>query len=153
MIVMKKDMLISFVFMLSVIFGGIPIAGLSPEFNAYVEARYKTYTAEDRELLAEVMYHENYCNGDYIMKLTGSVVLNRVKCEWYPNSIKDVLYQKGQYATVGKFYTEPIPRKVYRHADHLLLFGSIAPDYVLFQSMYPNLGTVWYSENGEYFSY
>ena len=65
---------------------------------------------EDRELLAQVMYWENYCNGEEAMLLTGSVVLNRRDhCSWCPDTIKGVLYQKGQYSTTSKFFTKEIP--------------------------------------------
>lgn len=139
--------------MATIITAGRPIGEWNRSYNNFVESGYSLFSEEDRDLLAEVMYHENYCNGNYIMLLTGSVVLNRVKASWFPNDIRSVLYQKGQYATVPKFYTTKIPKRVYDLAEHLLICGSHAPDKVVFQSMYPNLGTVWYEENGEYFSY
>ena len=118
------------------------------------------YTDEELELLANVMYHENYWTGRNweerceAMLLTGSVVLNRVNCPWYPDTVREVLYQKGQYATTGKFYTEPVPEEIYALAVQLLTEGSIAPENVLFQSMYENLGSGTYRTIcGEYFNY
>lgn len=141
------------IFLMSILSCGRPIGEWNKTYDAFIRSGESLYSLEDRDLLAEVMYHENYCNGDYIMLLTGSVVLNRVKASWFPNDIRGVLYQKGQYATVPKFYTTKIPKRVYDLAEHLLICGSHAPDKVVFQSMHPNLGTVWYEENGEYFSY
>lgn len=138
---------------LSITLGGKPIGGFNKTYDSFIKSGGEFFSQEDRDLLAEVMYHENYWNGEYIMRLTGSVVLNRVESPYFPNTIKEVLYQKGQYATVPKFFTKKIPDEVYRYAEELLVFGSIAPKKVIFQSMYPNLGTVWYTENGEYFSY
>lgn len=109
---------------------------------------------EDRELLAEVMYWENYWNGEEAMLLTGSVVLNRRDhCEWCPDTIEGVLYQKGQYSTTSKFFTKEIPAEVYDLAEKLLREGSIAPDNVIFQAMFPQ-GSGTYKKIGtDYFCY
>lgn len=112
------------------------------------------YTQEDLELLANCMYWENFWNGDYIMLLTGSVVLNRVNhCSWCPDDIKGVLYQKGQYSTVNKFFTRKIPDEVYGLAKQLLIFGSICPKNTVFQAMFPQGSGIYYQENGEYFCF
>lgn len=111
------------------------------------------YTTEDIMILAEVMYHENYCNGDYIMLLTGSVVLNRVKSKHFPNTIYGVIYQRGQYATPKYFGTVRLPRKLYHMAEMLLERGSIAPPEVVFQSMFKQGSGIYYTERGEYFCY
>lgn len=113
-----------------------------------------SYTSEEVMLLAEVMYHENNCNGNYIMLLTGSVVLNRVASKEFPDTIHGVLYQRGQYATPKYFGTVHLKRKYYHMAEMLLENGSLAPDRVLYQSMNPRLGSrIWYTKNGEYFAF
>lgn len=55
---------------------------------------------EDLELLASIIYCE--ANGEpYIGKVAvGNVVLNRVKSSRYPNTIKGVIYAKGQFSPV-----------------------------------------------------
>ena len=57
-------------------------------------------SAEDLELLASIIYCE--ANGEpYIGKVAvGNVVLNRVKSSRYPNTIRDVIYAKGQFSPV-----------------------------------------------------
>lgn len=61
------------------------------------------YTDEELELLACVIYCE--AGSDSIAnetrRMVGEVVLNRVASEQYPDTIKEVLTQKGQY---GRFY-------------------------------------------------
>lgn len=109
--------------------------------------------AEDIFYLSNVMYYENYCNGPFIMLLTGSVVLNRVEHPGFPNTIKGVLYQKGQYSTVKKFGTQKIPGSVVLLALELLKEGSIAPPNVIFQSMFRQGSGIYYTERGEYFCY
>ncbi len=107
----------------------------------------------DRELLAAVMYLENYNNGEYIMLLTGSVVLNRVKRAGWPNTIYDVLSQKGQYATWKDIGKKDPPAEVYALADKLLAEGSIAPENVVYQAMFKQGSGLYHAENGEYFCY
>lgn len=92
--------------------------------------------------------------------LTGSVPLNRVSRSDWPNTLYDVIHQKGQYAsnTVKKLYTVKIPKKVNQLAEYLLIFGSICPEGVVFQSQNPSLGKKRYeaiktSSGYEYFAY
>ena len=111
---------------------------------------------EDVRLLANVMYFENGNNTDEAILLTGSVVINRVKKGgWYPSTIKGVLYQKNpvQYSTTGMFFTKPIPPKFYLMAIRLLMFGSIAPPNVLYQSRFHQGSGDYKIINGEYFCY
>lgn len=108
----------------------------------------------DRELLAQVMYWENYNNGEEAMLLTGSVVLNRRDyCEWCPDTIEGVLYQKGQYSTTGKFYTKEIPAEVYDLAEKLLRGGSVAPENVIYQAMFTQGSGVYKKVGTDYFCY
>lgn len=90
----------------------------------------------DLRLLAEVMYHENGMNGKDCMYLTGAVVINRILHDGFPDTVYDVLYQKGQYATTGKFFTKTIPTEVYEIARELLLYRAYdVPRNVIYQSM------------------
>lgn len=108
----------------------------------------------DLDLLAEVMYWENYWNGTEAMLLTGSVVLNRRDyCTWCPGTIEEVLYQKGQYSTTNKFFTEELPAEVYELAEQLLRNGSIAPSNVVFQSMFEQGSGVYKKVGTDYFCY
>lgn len=108
---------------------------------------------EDINLLAEVMYHENHCNGKRAMELTGSVVLNRVADPDYPDTVRAVLYQKGQYATVKSFYTERIPDYVYDIAEDLIDNGSKAPSNVVFQAMFKQGTGIYEKIKTDYFCY
>jgi len=116
-----------------------------------------SYTQEDVNLLAEVMYHENWSTDPEHLAAyyTGAVVLNRVKSKDWPDTIRDVLYQKGQYSTTKKFFTAVIPEECYEMAEDILKNGtSDVPENVVFQSMNPKLGKkIWKSLNGEYFAY
>lgn len=71
--------------------------------NTYTES-YK-----DLYLLAQIIHAE--AKGEpYEGKLAvGNVIHNRVKSEQFPNSIRDVIFQKGQFQPVmnGSIYNEP----------------------------------------------
>lgn len=137
-----------------IITGDIPLAGVSKLINDVIEKQGEIINHEDLELLSEVMYYENYSNGYEVMLYTGSVVLNRVKRKDFPNSIREVLYQKGQYITTSKFFTKEIPQEVRDIAMHLLLCGSQVPETVIYQSTHKEFGSgVWKCIKGEYFNY
>ena len=115
------------------------------------------YTMQDVDLLSQVIYHENW-HTDAEKKTaywTGAVVMNRVKSDKFPNTIHDVLYQRGQYSTTKKFFTKEIPKECYEMARKILAYGTPdVPKNVLFQSQQPKLGRGhWKVLNGEYFAY
>lgn len=95
------------------------------------------YTEENLTLLAHLIYAEvGNCKHDETLYLTGAVVLNRVKSPVFPNTIKGVIYQKGQYACTwdGNFKKQPDARS-YEIAEELLINGTgKVPHNMVFQS-------------------
>ena len=69
-------------------------------------------------------------------QLVASVVINRVNSPEFPNTIYEVIHQKGQYATAGtSYFNNLIPsRTSVLSALRVLSGGSIAPPEVVFQS-------------------
>lgn len=139
-----------------VITGEKPLAGGSYWLDKYTEVEgHQPYT-EDIELLAEVMYHENWhTDKEHLAAYyTGAVVLNRVKHKWFPNTVKGVLYQKGQYSTTKKFYTKELPQECYEMARDLLKYGAPdVPETVIWQAMFKQGKGVWRKVNTDYFCY
>ncbi len=121
-----------------------------------MEAKPK-YTQEDINLLAEVIYWENW-HTDKEKKTaywTGAVVMNRVKSEKFPDTIKEVLYQKNptQYSTTKYFFTEELPPECYEMAEQILKDGTPdVPENVLYQATFKQ-GDIWQKLNGEAFCY
>lgn len=114
--------------------------------------QYKQYI-ENRDLIAELIYWENYWQGEEAMLLTGSVALNRVSDPDYPDSIHEVVYQKGQYSTTKYFFSEKLPDECYEIADRLLKEGSIAPSNVVFQAMFKQGSGVYKKIGTDYFCF
>ena len=102
------------------------------------------YTQEDLDLLSRVIYAEAGCEWfpNWVQRAVGSVVLNRVKDKRYPNNIKEVLWQPGQYGCVtdGNIYRTPT-KKCIDNAKAILENGSTLPEGVIGQSGNP-LGPV-----------
>lgn len=110
---------------------------------------------EEINLLAEVIYHENWHTDKEHMAAyyTGAVVMNRVNSKAWPDTVKGVLYQRGQYSTTKYFYTKEIPPEVYDMAWDIYRNGTPdVPEDVIFQAMRP-LGKTWKKVNTDYFCY
>lgn len=62
-----------------------------------------SYTAEDEVLLATVIYAEAAGCSDMEKRRVGNVVLNRMQdtTNTFPNTLKEVVYQEGQFTSVG----------------------------------------------------
>lgn len=112
---------------------------------------------EEINLLAEVIYHENWhTDKEHLAAYyTGAVVMNRVNSSEWPDTVKGVLYQRGQYSTTKYFYTKEIPPECYEMARDIYKNGTPdVPANVIFQSMQKGLGRGhWKVINGEYFAY
>ena len=123
---------------------------------SFSSAATPNYTQEDVNLLAEVMYHENWnTDSEHLAAYyTGAVVMNRVKSKDWPNTIKEVLYQRGQYSTTKKFFTKEIPAECYELAEMILRDGTPdVPENVIFQSMRKLGKGTWKKVNTDYFCY
>ena len=118
---------------------------------------YMEHQRDEINLLAEVIYHENWhTDKEHLAAYyTGAVVMNRVNSSAWPDTVKDVLYQKGQYSTTKLFYTKEIPQECYDMARDIYKNGTPdVPANVIFQSMQKGLGRGhWKVINGEYFAY
>ena len=104
------------------------------------------YTQKDVDLLAEVMYWENWhTDSEHITAYyTGAVVMNRVKSKNWPDTIEKVLYQRGQYSTTKYFFTKEVPEECYQIARDILIFGTPdVPENVIFQSTFRQGSGKW----------
>lgn len=114
------------------------------------------YTQEDVNLLAEVIYHENWhTDKDHLAAYyTGAVVMNRVKSKDWPNTIEGVLYQHGQYSTTTLFYTIQLPDECYEMAERILRDGTDdVPENIVFQAMRRQGSGLWKKVGTDYFCY
>lgn len=119
------------------------------------QAEKRKFEESEINLLAEIIYWENwYTDKDKLTaRWTGGVVMNRVHSDSFPNTVYDVAYQKGQYSTTKKFYTQELPEECYEMARNVYYNGVEGmPENVLFQATFVQ-GKVWKRLNGEVFCY
>ena len=112
---------------------------------------------EEVDLLAEVIYWENWhTDKEHLAAYyTGAVVMNRVNSSEWPDTVKAVLYQKGQYSTTKYFYTKEIPPECYEMARDIYRNGTPeVPEDVVFQATFKQGRGDWIDPiNGEHFCY
>lgn len=89
---------------------------------------------------------------DQMLYNTGSVVLNRVEHDAFPDSIEKVIYQVGQYAVVdnGRINREPRERPL-RIATELMENGSMLPRDVIYQANFKQGSEVYCQVQNMYF--
>ena len=84
----------------------------------------------------------------------GSVVLNRVMDERFPDTIEEVIFQSGQYSCTwdGNFYREPSEETI-EVATELLEKGSQIDSSVVWQAEFPQGNGVYDVIGNMYFCY
>lgn len=65
------------------------------------EPLYEEITAEERELLARVVYAESNTEPIEGQIAVAQVVLNRVRSESFPDTVSEVIYQERQFSTAS----------------------------------------------------
>lgn len=108
---------------------------------------YDTLCYDELVVLAKIVHAEagsNWLTEEH-RQLVASVVINRVNSPEFPNSIYEVVYQRGQYAPVGtSYFKNLIPSEhATMSALRVLLNGSIAPSSVVFQANFKQGGGVY----------
>lgn len=82
------------------------------------------YSDEDVELLAQLITHEAIGEGRDGWIAVGEVVCNRVESDKFPNTIRDVIFQSGQF-TGAKYITSIEPSAEIMEVARGLLDGSL----------------------------
>ena len=136
------------------------------ETTTTTKAPTKIFPDSDLEMMAIVIYREAggdaYSNKTRIM--VGNVVMNRVRSSQFPNTIRGVLTQRGQYAGMSRGVTWPsmasnrwekeAVRRAWACARRVQAGENYLPANVVYQSDYRNLGHGTYCiSGGMYFNY
>lgn len=107
---------------------------------------------EDLETMAHIIMGEAE-SASWDMKLAvGSVVLNRVSDDRFPETIYDVVWQAGQYSPTwdGRYWLEPND-ECWEAAEYLLENGTQLPEDVVWQAEFPQGKYVYEYLEGNYF--
>lgn len=129
---------------------------------AYIKLEYlsqtlipeKTYTEDELYIMAHLLAGECQSQPDEEQRYVGSVVLNRVADPRFPDTIEEVVFQKGQYACTkdGNYDREPTERN-WENAKYLLENGSVLPNNVVWQSGGKQGKGVYIKTEWHYFCY
>ena len=108
--------------------------------GAALTASTPKYTDEDLYCLSHIINAEagdENCSHEHRIAV-GSVVLNRVASDEFPDTIYDVVFQPGQYSPTwnGAYDKEPSEDSI-EVAELLLTEGSQLPENCLFQAEFP----------------
>lgn len=117
-------------------------------------AQAKEYSEDDLYVLSHVICGEAEGCGVDMKKSVGSVVLNRVDDDRFPNTISEVVFQEGQYSCTwdGNYYREPSAETI-QIARELLENGSAIDKSVVWQAEFVQ-GSGIYDQIGHmYFCY
>ena len=114
----------------------------------------KKYSQQDLYILSHIIYAEAGGQSWDFQVAVGSVVLNRVKSKKFPNTIRGVVFQKGQYASTwdGNYNKTPSKQSI-KVAKYLLKNGSQLPKYVYFQAEFLQSDRVYKKMGNTYFCY
>ena len=123
--------------------------GRLPGANPGTASRSSEFTEEDRRLLADCIYWEARGQSYECQCYVGQVILNRVYDRRYPNTIRGVIGQPGQYANGIRSSPEPC----YAAADAVLSGQVAMPRNVIYQAQFQQGSGVWKYLEGEYFCY
>lgn len=112
------------------------------------------YDENDLYILSHVICGEaEGCSAD-MKKSVGSVVLNRVEDDRFPDTIAEVVFQEGQYSCTwdGNYYREPSDETI-NIAKDLLENGSAIDTCVVWQAEFPQGVGVYDIIGNMYFCY
>ena len=112
------------------------------------------YNEDDLYILAHIISGEGqYCD-ETEQKYIGSVFLNRVKSNRFPNTFKEVAFQKKQYACTwdGNYMKEPTDTN-WKIARWLLDNGSVLPANVVFQAQFKQGAGTYIKTKYHYYCY
>ena len=109
------------------------------EAETETELEPMAYTEGELYALSHIISAEaDYCQRE-MMEGVGSVVLNRVADDRFPDTIEDVIHQPGQYEPVSNgIYDSVQPSEMAMEvAIELLKHGSKFPPEVVYQANFP----------------
>ena len=104
---------------------------------------------------------EHLCEGeagdqcDECQQAVVTVVLNRVKSKYFPNTVQSVIFQKGQYACTWDGHYDRTPSEQVKQNVKRVLEGKgiDVPENVVFQSQFPQGSGTWKKIGTETFCY
>lgn len=109
------------------------------------------FLIEDAQLLMQVAQAEAGNQGTDGQWLVMSVIINRMRSETFPDTMREVIYQKGQFATVTNGTIESAEPTADTHmALARIECGEIAPQIIGFETTRNKVLSEYFTEVFEY---
>ncbi len=124
----------------------------TPEPPPEPEPRYAEITAEERELLARVVYAESNTEPIEGQIAVAQVVLNRVRSESFPDTVSEVIYQERQFSTAS-ILGRVTPNETNYEAVDAAFETEVVPYEVLYFSRGAENDRVWGQIGAHVFCY
>lgn len=116
------------------------------------EPLYEEITAEERELLARVVYAESNTEPIEGQIAVAQVVLNRVRSESFPDTVSEVIYQERQFST-APILGSVVPNEANYEAVDAAFETEVVPYDVLYFSRGAENDRVWGQIGAHVFCY
>lgn len=123
-----------------------------PSAEPKPEPRYEEITAEERELLARVVYAEANTETLEGQIAVAQVVLNRVRSESFPDTVSEVIYQERQFST-APILGSVVPNEANYEAVDAAFETEVVPYEVLYFSRGAENDRVWGQIGAHVFCY
>ena len=114
-----------------------------------------SYSKGDLNLLARVVYAEagsDWCS-DEMQLLVANVVINRMRDRRFPDTLRGVVYQRGQYACAYKLGRVKPNARAVKNAKRVLDGERFCPAKVVYQSEFRQGKGLWKKVGNQYFCY
>lgn len=107
------------------------------------ESRYDELTIEEIDLLAKIIWLEARGESAEGQQAVAEVVLNRVASSQFPDTLKEVVYQKGQFSTASRI-SDAEPDATQYQVIFTAMYGeNILPMDVVFFATTPENDNLW----------
>lgn len=114
-------------------------------------SRYAPITEEERELLARLVYLEARGESAEGQQAVAEVALNRVADPGFPDSVSEVLFQRGQFAPAARIPDAEPTEAQYQAVDAALYGEPVLPMDVVYFSRRGENSNVWGTIGGHVF--
>ena len=104
-----------------------------PDFTELIPEPAYNFTEEELDLFARLIHSEGGIESYETQLKIGSVVLNRLDDDAFPDTLREVIYQKNQFAVTVTYMNGvlmidmPADEEARRAAEELMWYGSVLP--------------------------
>lgn len=107
----------------------------------------------ERQLLAKVIWAEARGESPEGQQAVAEIVLNRILSENFPEDVRDIVYQEGQFRTLGQLMEAEPGQAQYQAIENAIYGPYMLPQDVVYFATYKTNENVWGTIGGHIFCY